>query len=193
MIINTIYIAFSIVISGAILALSDWRLRLLGLAFAQLIGFILILQIWPIALASVKLISGWMAVVVLSATMAATSSETSDQKFTISANVFKLMLAAFSWVAIAAVADNLISWLPISFTNLFVGLVFLFCGIFFMSLFTKINDIAVGLLIFLSGFDIIYSSLEGSALVTGIYALIVILVSLVCSFLSGGMTIESLK
>lgn len=191
MIINTIFIAFSIVISGAILVLSDWRWRLAGLAVVQLIGFILILQVWPIALASVKLISGWMAVVVLSATMASSSNEISQQNLEVSSNVFKIMLAAFSWVVIAAVADNLITWLPISFTNLFVGLVFLFCGIFFMSLFPEITDISIGLLIFLSGFDIIYSSLEGSALVTGIYALIVILISLVCSFLAGGLIIGS--
>jgi hypothetical protein len=43
-------------------------------------------------------------------------------------------------------------------------------------------DVIIGLLTFLAGFDIIYSSLEGSALVTGIYALIVILISLLNSY-----------
>jgi len=52
----------------------------------------------------------------------------------------------------------------------------------------EINGISIGLLIFLAGFDIIYSSLEGSALVTGIYGLIVILISLISSYLQGGFS-----
>ena len=58
-----------------------------------------------------------------------------------------------------------------------------------MSLVYEINEIAIGLLIFLTGFDIIYSSLEGSALVTGIYGLIVILISFISSYLQGGFTL----
>ena len=34
------------------------------------------------------------------------------------------MLAAFSWIVITVSVDPLIAWLPISYTNLFVGLVF---------------------------------------------------------------------
>lgn len=188
MILNTFFIIISVVVSGVILMLSNWRWRMACLAVVQLIGFILIVQIWPIALASVKLISGWMGVALMSATMASSNNEGQVEYHT-SAKVFKLMLAAFSWVVIAASVDQLNAWLPISFTNLFIGLVFFFCGIFYLSLISEINGIAVGLLIFLTGFDIIYSSLEGSALVTGIYGLIVILISLVSSYLQGGFSI----
>ena len=188
MIFNSLIIMISIIVSGLILVVPDWRLRMLFLAVIQLIGFILILQIWPIALASVKLISGWMGVALMSATMASSSSE-GRKDIQISAKVFKIMLAAFSWVVIAASIDNLNAWLPISYTNLFVGLIFFFCGIFYISLVLEIHEIAVGLLIFLAGFDIIYSSLEGSALVTGIYALIVILISLISSYLQGGFSL----
>ena len=158
-----------------------------GLAVIQLIGFILILQIWPIALASVKLISGWMGIAVMSATMASNRELRIFESLT-SARVFKLMLAAFSWIVIAASVERLNSWLPIPYTNLFIGLVFFFCGIFYFSQEVEINGIAIGLLIFLSGFDVIYSSLEGSALVTGIYGLIVILISIISSYLQGGFS-----
>ena len=106
----------------------------------------------------------------------------------ISARVFKLMLAAFSWIVIAASVERLNSWLPIPYTNLFIGLIFFFCGIFYFSQEHDINGIAIGLLIFLSGFDVIYSSLEGSALVTGIYGSIVILMSIISSYLQGGFS-----
>ena len=187
MIINSVFIFISIFLSGAILILTDWRWKMAGLAVIQLLGFILILQIWPIALASVKLISGWMGIAVMSATMASTGELRISETLT-SARVFKLMLAAFSWIVIAASVERLNSWLPIPYTNLFIGLVFFFCGIFYFSQEREINGIAIGLLIFLSGFDVIYSSLEGSALVTGIYGLIVILVSIISSYLQGGFS-----
>jgi hypothetical protein len=187
MILNSAFIFLSIFLSGAILILSDWRWKMAGLAAIQLIGFILIVQIWPIALASVKLISGWMGVALMSATMASTSENTKSEIQT-SARVFKLMQVAFSWIVIAASVEKLNSWLPISYTNLFVGLVFFFCGIFYFSQEHDINGVAIGLLIFLAGFDVIYSSLEGSALVTGIYGLIVILVSFISSYLQGSLT-----
>jgi hypothetical protein len=188
MIFNTLIIIISVLISGVVFVSSDRRWRLACLAIIQLIGFLLIAQIWPIAFAAVKLISGWMGVVLMSITVSSVSSESHIQS-QIAGKVFKLMLAAFIWVVIAASVDKLNAWLPISYTNLFVGLVFFFCGIFYVSLITDINGIAIGLLIFLAGFDIIYSSLEGSALVTGIYALIIILISLVSSYLQGGFSI----
>ena len=187
MIINSVLIFISIFLSGAILILTDWRWKMAGLAVIQLLGFILILQIWPIALASVKLISGWMGIAVMSATMASTGELRISETLT-SARVFKLMLAAFSWIVIAASVESLNSWLPIPYTNLFIGLVFFFCGIFYFSQEHEINGIAIGLLIFLAGFDVIYSSLEGSALVTGIYGLIVILISIISSYLQGGFS-----
>jgi len=187
MIINSTLIFISIFLSGAILILTDWRWKMAGLAVIQLIGFILILQIWPIALASVKLISGWMGIAVMSATMASNRELRISETLT-SARVYKLMLAAFSWIVIAASVERLNSWLPIPYTNLFIGLVFFFCGILYFSQEVEINGIAIGLLIFLSGFDVIYSSLEGSALVTGIFGLIVILISIISSYLQGGFS-----
>lgn len=187
MILNSVFIFISIFLSGAILIISDWRWKMAGLAIIQLIVFILILQIWPIALASVKLISGWMGIALMSATMASTGDSRNSDMHT-SAKVYKLMLAAFSWIVIAASVERFNSWLPIPYTNLFVGLIFFFCGIFYFSQERDINGIAIGLLIFLSGFDVIYSSLEGSALVTGIYGLIIILVSIISSYLQGGFS-----
>lgn len=188
MILNSILLIISVFVSGFVLVVTDWRWRMALLIVIQLTGFILIVQIWPIALASVKLISGLMSVALMSATIASSGNKV-EKESQPGEIAFKLMLAAFSLIVIAASTDNLISWLPISYINLFVGLVFLFCGIIYVSLVSDISEIAVGLLIFLVGFDIIYSSLEGSALVTAIYATIILLISLVCSFLQGGFSL----
>jgi hypothetical protein len=57
-------------------------------------------------------------------------------------------------------------------------------GLLFMSLTDDFIEIVLGLLTILAGFDIIYSSLEGSALVTGIYAFIIILICLLSGYFS---------
>jgi hypothetical protein len=48
-------------------------------------------------------------------------------------------------------------------------------------------DTVLGLLIFFEGFDVIYSSLEGSALITGIFGIIIISICLTGSYLEGGL------
>jgi hypothetical protein len=86
---------------------------------------------------------------------------------------------------VLATISRLNAWLPIEYTNLFIGMVFLICGIIKFSTDQRIFNVIVGLLTLLSGFDIIYSSLEGSALVTALYALIVISICILGSYLEG--------
>lgn len=189
MIINTALIIISGIISALILSLDDWRWRLAGLTIVQLIGFILIVQIWPIALASVKLISGWMGASLLGTAMLSGNQE-DEIKHTVSRNIFRFVLMALGWVVTAISAPIINEWLPISFTNLSIGFLFILCGTFMFGLNKTPSQILIGLLIFLSGFDIIYSSLEGSALVTGFYGLITILISLIGVYLQGGISLQ---
>lgn len=184
MIINTGLIILAILSTGAIFLLEDWRWRLAIVSLIQLTGFILIVQIWPIALASVKLISSWMGIALLG-TSYVMIEEGKGYAIRISTKIFRLMLLAFSWVLVTTTVQNLNDWLPISYTNLFVGMIFFLAGILMISFETLIMNIIFGLLIFLEGFDVIYSSLEGSALVTGIFGVILISICLAGSYLSG--------
>ena len=190
MIINAFLIILSIVLSGAILVLEDRRHRLAVLAIIELIGFILIVQIWPIALALVKLISGWMGIALL--TFAFIPSDIKkESNEPIPSKIFRLMLGVFGWIIVLTSIQGLNEWLPISYTNLFIGLIFFIIGMISLSLGLKTFDIILSLLVFLQGFDIIYSSLEGSALVTAMFAVIIISICLTGSFLEGGIKLWS--
>jgi len=190
MIINVFLIILSIVLSGAILVLEDRRYRLAVLAVIELIGFILIVQIWPIALALVKLISGWMGIALL--TFAFIPSDIKkESNEPIPSKIFRLMLGVFGWIIVLTSIQGLNEWLPISYTNLFIGLIFFIIGMISLSLGLKTFDIILSLLVFLQGFDIIYSSLEGSALVTAMFAVIIISICLTGSFLEGGIKLWS--
>jgi len=185
MIINTLLILIAIVASGAIILVEDWRYRLALVAIIELLGFIMIVQIWPIALASVKLISGWMGVALLAATFTFTSPR-GEPSSPISSRIFRLMLVAFGWLLVLVSAERFNEWLPISYTNLFIGLVFLITGMIYLALRMNTIDTVLGLLIFFEGFDVIYSSLEGSALITAIFGIIIISICLLGSYLEGG-------
>jgi hypothetical protein len=189
MIINSLLIFFSLVVTAAILVPRDWRWTLFGLAMTYLFGFILIVQIWPLPLAAVKLLTGLIGVILLSTTKM--NTEVQEEPIgSISSRIFILLLAILSWIIVLATINRLNAWLPIEYTNLFIGMVFLICGIIKFSTNQKIFNVIVGLLTLLSGFDIIYSSLEGSALVTALYALIVISICILGSYLEGIFSAE---
>lgn len=183
MLLNNLLIFFALGAVGLVLVASDWRMRIAGLASIYLVGFIVILQIWPVALASIKLVSGWMGIALLSNSMLDSINQETEQRF-ISETIFRFLMAVLIWIVIAAIAPSINEWLPIPYTNLYIGLSLMGSGLLFMSLTDDFFEITLGLLSILAGFDIIYSSLEGSALVTGIYALIVILICLLSGYFS---------
>ncbi len=181
MVINNILIAATFIALIMILAGNNWRLCVAGLAILYLVSFVIILQIWPVALASVKLLAGWMGIILISASQI-TKSTTVYSKTTFSLAIFRLLIASLVWIVITATAGSFNEWIPIPYTNLYVGLIIFAGGLIYASINKEIFDIIIGLLMILAGFDVVYSSLEGSALVTGIFAVIIIMVSLLNSY-----------
>jgi len=183
MFLNNLLIFSALAAFGLMLIVSDWRMRIAGLASLYFVGFIVILQIWPVALASVKLISGWMGIALLSTSMLNSMHQVNDHRFT-SEMIFRFLMTVLIWIVVAAIAPSINEWLPIPYTNLYIGVSLMGSGLIFMSLTEDLFEIILGLLTILTGFDIIYSSLEGSALVTGIYAFIIILICLLSGYFS---------
>ena len=183
MLLNNLLIFSALAAVGLMLVASDWRMRIGGLASLYLIEFIVILQIWPLALGSVKLISGWMGIALLSTSLLNSINQEKKLHYT-SEIIFRFLLAVLIWIVILAIAPSINEWIPIPYTNLYVGLSLMGSGLLFLSLTDDFFEIILGLLTILAGFDIIYSSLEGSALVTGIYAFIIILICLLSGYFS---------
>ena len=183
MLLNNLLIFSALAAVGLMLTVFDWRMRIAGLASLYFVGFIVILQIWPVALASVKLISGLMGIALLSTSMINSMDQANGLRFP-SEMIFRFLMAALIWIVVAAIAPSINEWIPIPYTNLYIGVSLMGSGLLFMSLTEDFFEIILGLLTILTGFDIIYSSLEGSALVTGIYAFIIILICLLGGYFS---------
>jgi len=187
MIVDSILMASTITVSGVIMVVNGWKWRMACLSIFQLIAFLLVVQIWPVALAAVKLIAGWIGITVISAAMVRMERE-SETPQNRSFRLYKLAMSGLTWIAILVLVPRLNIWLPISFPYLFSGLVFFLCGFLFLSIHEEMIETIIGLYILLAGFDIIYSSLEGSALVTGVYAVILISISILGAYLQGGFS-----
>jgi len=181
MILNNVLIIITFVAMVLISVTSKWQGKIAGLAIIYLVIFILLLQIWPVALASIKLIAGWMSMILIGASQI-THSEQKDPKQKLSQTLFHLLINLLLWIVISVSAESFNAWIPIPYINLYIGLVILSAGVIYAGVHQMIFDVVIGILAILAGFDIIYSSVEGSALVTGILAVIMILIALMTTY-----------
>jgi hypothetical protein len=168
-------LAFILIVIAAmtILVLRDWRIVSGALVLQYLAAFILVAQSWPIGMAVVKLIVGWMATAAISLTYFRKEDipfVTESSSSFIFRGLMGLLIILVVFTAAPALSDNVFPGL-----NLLVlqgGLMLI--GISLMQLGTTSDPFLtiVGLLSLLSGFEVIYAGLEISTLVTGLLAIV---------------------
>ncbi len=122
---------------GLLLA-RDWRWSIILLAVQYLGMFELTLQHWPLGMASVKVVAGWMSAAILGMTRSGLSNEDADE----------------------------------------IGM-----GLLHLGITSRVLRVTIGLMTILSGFEILYSAVEGSVLVAALLAIINLGLALVGSYL----------
>jgi hypothetical protein len=163
-----------------ILLSEDWRRTIAGLGVQYLVAFLLVTQVWPVGLSAIKLVAGWLTCILLSMTA---TPLLSDEDFydAQSARYFRLFSAMFILIIVLAVAPGMNIWLPIPYENLLIGLLMIGMGILQFGFSQAHFRIILGLLTLLTGFEIIYAPLEGSALLAAILAGITLSIGLIGS------------
>jgi hypothetical protein len=152
----------------------SWRINLLLLVILYLGVFILTAQSWPLELAVVKLIAGWMA----SAVIGIASIEQSSQDETLdrawpSSRVFRILASALVLVTAVSITGSLNVWIPgLSHPQAAGGLILSGMGLLQVGLTARPLRAVIGLLTVLAGFEIIYAAVEASALLAGLLAVI---------------------
>jgi hypothetical protein len=169
------------VAAALLMLLSDsWRWTIAGLAIQYLVVFLLVAQIWPIGLAAIKLVAGWLAGVLLS--MVNSPRQLEETFFSPrSARIFRLFSAGLILVIVFAVTPSVNTLLPIPYHYLLIGLMMIGMGVLQFGISQRHLRVILGLLTLLSGFEVIYSSLEGSALLAAILAAITLALGLIGS------------
>ena len=167
-------VALLVITSLGLLLSRDWRLSIGALA-AQYAGlFVLVAISWPLESAVVKLVTGWMAGAVLGMALVGSPDVLKQtQQTSISGTLFRLTAGLILTIVVFSLAPNLIEWTPqVELTQVIGSFILIGMGLLHLGLTDQPLRVALGLLTFLSGFEILYAAVETSALVTGLMAVI---------------------
>lgn len=169
-----------------ILLLDNWRWKasLLGLQYIGVFG--LVSLSWPVDIAVVKLVAGWMAAAVLFRTSANVPDEISEQTSSIwvSGVSFRIFTALLIGISVYSLVPSALRWfLGASAFQVLGGLILLGLGLLQLGLTQEGIRVVIGLLTVLSGFEILYATLEASVLMTGLLAILTISISFVGAYL----------
>ncbi len=168
--------------SMLLLLVWDWRWSLLVI-FTQYIGvFILVGLSWPVQMAAAKLLAGWMSIFVLcvgrnraGATgerrMKSSGSSIPQTVYPLqlSAILFRLVSAILVGLVVFSIRSIVLEWIPeLDAAQAYSSFLLMGLGLLHLGLTTRPLGIILGLLTVLCGFEILYASVEVSALVEGI-------------------------
>lgn len=178
-------VVLMVVTSAGLLFVRDWRWSILLLAVQYLGMFMLILQHWPVEMASVKVVAGWMSAAILGMTRSGLARDASEEDHLLPHGRFFHLFAAATVVLIVAVVtptvDTIMADAGFPVTN--GGLLLIGMGLLHLGITTRILHVATGLMTVLSGFEILYSTVEGSILVAALLAVINLGLALVGAYL----------
>jgi hypothetical protein len=180
-----IAVVLLLITSTGLLILRDWRWSLILLAIQFLGVFILTLQHWPLGMASVKLVAGWMSAAILGMTRSSfPSQEIEEGGPWPRGRLFRLFAAGIIllivWVVTPAV-DTIMADAGYAITG--GALILIGMGLLHLGITSYILRVVIGLMTVLSGFEIIYSAVEGSILVAALLATINLGLALVGAYL----------
>ncbi|HEY3474177.1 MAG TPA: hypothetical protein VGK56_06165 [Anaerolineales bacterium] len=174
-----------VITSAGLLFVRDWRWNIILLAVQYLGMFVLMLQHWPIGMAAVKVVAGWMSAAILGMTRSGLPDELPTEETLRPQGRLFHVFAATTVVLIVAVAtpavDTVMADAGFPVTNgslLLIGM-----GLLHLAMSTQMLRVAMGLMTVLSGFEIIYATVEGSVLVAALLAVINLGLALVGSYL----------
>lgn len=172
-----------LVITTLFLLLSqNWRWSIVALAVQYVAVFALVLPVWPLGLAAVKLVAGWMAGAVLGNAQPSPDlvedPQTSGTGF-----IFRFLVAVFVWVVVYTVSPLVVALVPLPL-SLVMGVILLIgMGLVHLGMTTRPLRVLIGLLTTLSGFELLYAAVENSVMVAGLLAMVTLGLALVGAYL----------
>ncbi|HEX9012194.1 MAG TPA: hypothetical protein VF813_01715, partial [Anaerolineaceae bacterium] len=164
--------------STVVLASRDWRWSIGALAL-QYIGVVILVGIqWPAGLTVTKLVVGWMT----AATLGFSYYGRPESKAEASSSgwIFRGVAAGFVLILVFSLAPVLHAWLTsVSLPMVEGSLILIGIGLLQLGMTGRPFRVILGLLTFLSGFEILYSAVETSVLVAGLLAAVTLGLALV--------------
>jgi len=174
-----------VVTSVGLLLARDWRWSISLLAVQYLAMFVLVLQHWPLGMASVKVVSGWMSAAILGMTRSGLSTaDLVEEENWPRGGPFRLFAAGIVALIVTVTTPGVDTIMADAGFAVTAGSLFLIgMGLLQLGITSRILRVTIGLMTVLSGFEILYSAVEGSVLVAALLAVINLGLALVGSYL----------
>jgi hypothetical protein len=155
----------------AVLILRDWRMVLAALALQYIGVFVLAAGAWPVSLAIIKLVVGWMATAALGLTQLSHRESVEEHSWP-SGWLFRLLACLLVLLVVISSAPRLVVWMPaaVSLAAAQGSLVLIGMGMLQLGMTTRPLRVITGLLTILAGFEILFAAVENSILVAGLLA-----------------------
>jgi hypothetical protein len=168
---STIGFIFLAVAAGGILLLRDWRWMLAALAVLYIGVFLFVAIYWPVSMAAIKLVVGWMAAAALGISQL-NQKETSEEHSWPSGIIFRLLAMGLVILVTLSIASRVVIWLPgnINLPVVEGSIVLMGLGLLHLGMTAQPLRVIVGLLTVLAGFEILFAAVENSILVAGLLA-----------------------
>ena len=182
---QTLSVAVLFLCAGGILLVRNWR-WMTGLLALQYIGVLSLVSIsWPVEIAVVKLVAGWMAAAVLFLTYVNIPDSAAEMQNELGLpgiffRGFTALLIGLSMYSLVPVA---LRWLLGATHQQTLGGLLLGLGLLQLGLSREGIRIVIGILTVISGFEILYATLEASVLMTGLLAILNIGIAFVGAYL----------
>jgi hypothetical protein len=172
------------VTSVGLLLSRDWRWSLGLLALQYFAAFWIVSVHWPLTMSAAKLVTGWMAAAVLGMTRLNIKDDSAGETSWPEGRLFRIFAAGLFLVTVSAAANSLTSWLPdAGLPAIWGALVLIGLGLLHLGMTLHPLKVILGLLTTLLGFEILYSTIENSILVSGLLAVITLGLALTGSYL----------
>lgn len=163
-------------VSGSGILIVPSRRLMTGLLALQYIGVFLLVSVsWPLEIAVVKLVAGWMATAVLFLTYQNLPGANIEGRIDalLPITYFKAFTALLLGLSVYSLVPTALRWfLGATQQQVLGGLWLLGLGLLQLLLTRDSLRIIIGLLTVISGFEILYSTLEASVLMTGLLAIL---------------------
>ena len=174
-----------VITSIGLLLTRDWRWSISLLAIQYLGMFVLALQHWPLGMASVKVVAGWMSAAILGMTRSGLSTiDFAEEDGWPRGRPFRLFAAGIVALIVAVATPGVDTIMADAGFAVTAGSLFLIgMGLLHLGITAHVLRVTIGLMTVLSGFEILYSAVEGSVLVAALLAVINLGLALVGSYL----------
>jgi hypothetical protein len=184
-----------VITSVGLMLVRDWRTSIILLSIQYAAMFILCLQHLLLGMASVKVVVGWMSATILGMTRSGlVVPERKEGDNWPRGRLFRTFAAVMVGIIVIGATSRVNSVMADAGFAITAGsLLLIGMGLLHLSLTADILRITIALMTILTGFEILYTAVEGSVLVAALLAVIVLGLALVGSYLMIASNVEEVE